>query len=634
MASWADIQKLASDLQRVQLSHESKKLSEVNCVEVLQKLISSRQINVVFTRDGHSYVTKQHLETEIKNECIAAGGRTPLTEIAVALNIDFDHIERAARHAVSNNDEFTLSNSELFAAEYVLRLRNELRELLDEHGSRTIAALCKHWELSPELLQSLLIEKLNSAEFRGVVDGDTIYTTSYLESKKMALRAVLIAITKTTPISVIQKRIGLTQKQFWIAYENLTAIGEIPGNLVGSRTSPACSYRPKVYDELVQSYILNQYRQNEYLQISTLKTLGVDSKSALEDVLGVGTVRNMISLHSIYLKNELLDQCIQAAREDMEKSGIVEVRQSLQSLSIPFDTVDEDCIGKKIVEADQSSNFANGFVFKSSILIDSLKSIDNQLEAKAQKEVEKLEKDKNKQGGSKQTGNVQTEADEWSDGKKGGKGGKKSSKGVKSGNKASAVAPNSPSMTVPRIDDEELRSWICESRTFPEELTDVLVEKLNQEAGAILCKKVQRIQASQVVANAANTKKSLTLIANKCRQIYNSFTVFEAATTSFAEPLGRDLRHYLLKTIGVDLALAILSYVTGVDNSLQTMKEKHREETIDALPEMIREPLRVLFLSVKSTDDDAIENFNNAVEDCSQPSVTSLNLRKPDKKKG
>ena len=81
MTSWADIQKLASDLQRVQLSHSSKKLvspeflfilttfffrlSEVNCIEVLQKLIASQQIDVVYTRDGHSYVTKKHLETEV-----------------------------------------------------------------------------------------------------------------------------------------------------------------------------------------------------------------------------------------------------------------------------------------------------------------------------------------------------------------------------------------------------------------------------------------------------------------------------------------------------------------------------------------------------------------------------------------
>lgn len=40
----------------------------MNCIEVLQKLIASHRIDVVYTRDGHSYVTKNHLETEVRGQ--------------------------------------------------------------------------------------------------------------------------------------------------------------------------------------------------------------------------------------------------------------------------------------------------------------------------------------------------------------------------------------------------------------------------------------------------------------------------------------------------------------------------------------------------------------------------------------
>ncbi|ULT92959.1 hypothetical protein L3Y34_002856 [Caenorhabditis briggsae] len=633
MTSWADIQKLASDLQRVQLTQSSKKLSEVNCIEVLQKLIASQQIDVVYTRDGHTYVTKKHLETEIKNECVAAGGRAPLTDIAVALNIDFDHIERTARLIVSSDDEFTLSNAELFATEYVHSLRNELRSLLDEQGHQTTAALCKHWNLSPELLQSLLIEKLSSTDFEGVVDGDTIYTSSFLDARQLVLRAVLVALTKVTPISTIQKRVGLTPKRFWIAFENLQALGEVPGTLIGSRTSPACSYRPKMYDYLVKTCVTNQYRQNEFLQMSTLKTLGLDSKTALEEVLGASEVKKLVNLNSIYMSKELMEQCVQTVQDDIQNSGIAEIRMSLQTLNLPLDTADEDLIGEKIASTEKDTNFSDGFVYNNSILTEALKSINTQIEAKAHQEVEKIDVEKKKQCGSKAPAKVQEDTDDWGDNKKGGKGGKKGGKGGKNGGGGGKGATSSVptgSGTV-QVNSEELEEWLRESQTVPEEILTVVVETLHQDATSALRKQVQEIQALQLVVNAANSKKSLSAIGDKCRQLYDSFNTFEAGTTSFADPLGTDLRQYLLKTVGVDLACAILSYAIGIDNVHQ-LKEKQRDETIESLPEMVREPIRALFASLKSTDEDAVEKFHDAVYDCSVPSATSLSLRKIDKK--
>ncbi|CAI2352218.1 unnamed protein product [Caenorhabditis sp. 36 PRJEB53466] len=632
MTSWADIQKLASDLQRVQLSQSSKKLSEVNCVEVLQKLIASQQIEVVFTRDGHSYVTKKHLETEIKNECIGAGGRAPLTDIAVALNIDFDHIERTARLIVANDDEFTLSNAELFATEYVHRLRNELRELLEEHGYQTTSALCKHWNLSPELLQSLLIEKL-PADFQGLVDGDTIYTSSFLTSRELVLRAVLVAITKVTPISYIQKRVGLTPKRFWIAFEHLQTIGEVPGYIVGSRTSPACSYRPKMYDFLVKSCVLNQFRQNEYLQISTLKTLGVEAKASLEEILGAGEVKQLTNLGSMYVTKGLLEQCVQAVQEDLQKSGISEVRLALQPLGLPLDTSDEDAIGERVADAEKEANFAEGFVFRAAILTEALKSIDAQIEKRAHSEVDRLEKEKKQGGGAgKQTAKATEETDDWGDIKKGGKGGKKGGKGGAKGKTSSAApATSSTASGAIHVSEEELGGWLRESKSVPEEILPVAVEKLTNEATTALRKKIQEIQALQLASSAASSKKSLVAMGDKCRQLYDSFNTFEAATTSFADPLGSDLRQYLLKSVGSELALALLSYATGVDNAHQ-LKEKQRDETIESLPEVLREPLRALFASLKSTDDGALDAFHDAIHDCSVPSATSLALRKTDKK--
>ena len=62
MSDWDEIQRLAADLQRVQSSSGSMKLSERNCVEIVSKLVSLGLIDVIYTTDGKEYLTHQQLQ--------------------------------------------------------------------------------------------------------------------------------------------------------------------------------------------------------------------------------------------------------------------------------------------------------------------------------------------------------------------------------------------------------------------------------------------------------------------------------------------------------------------------------------------------------------------------------------------
>lgn len=55
----------------------------------MSKLIASGDIQLYISSDGKEYVTKRHLLTEIRNECLNNGGRLGLTELATRLNVDF-----------------------------------------------------------------------------------------------------------------------------------------------------------------------------------------------------------------------------------------------------------------------------------------------------------------------------------------------------------------------------------------------------------------------------------------------------------------------------------------------------------------------------------------------------------------
>jgi hypothetical protein len=89
-------------------------LSEANCVEIIYTLINTNAINVVVTTNGKEYVSKKHLVTEVKNECLAAGGRINTTDLVPLLRIDLDHIETAASALTTDYpDEFVLCAGEL-----------------------------------------------------------------------------------------------------------------------------------------------------------------------------------------------------------------------------------------------------------------------------------------------------------------------------------------------------------------------------------------------------------------------------------------------------------------------------------------------------------------------------------------
>ena len=81
MATWEDIQKLQAELQRIQKSKTAQKLSERNCVEIVNHLMQTGAIDVLFTLDGKEYITPQQLDREIKEELNSQGGRLNIVEL-------------------------------------------------------------------------------------------------------------------------------------------------------------------------------------------------------------------------------------------------------------------------------------------------------------------------------------------------------------------------------------------------------------------------------------------------------------------------------------------------------------------------------------------------------------------------
>ena len=69
-----DVNALRALFQKVQESATAHKLSERNCVEIINKLTSLGLLEVIYTTDGREYLTPNQLEREIRDEVIVNGG--------------------------------------------------------------------------------------------------------------------------------------------------------------------------------------------------------------------------------------------------------------------------------------------------------------------------------------------------------------------------------------------------------------------------------------------------------------------------------------------------------------------------------------------------------------------------------
>ncbi len=74
MSEWNIVQQLAAEFQKLQASTGAQKLSERNCVEVVNKLVEMGLLDILYTVDGKEYITPQHLDREMRNELVASKG--------------------------------------------------------------------------------------------------------------------------------------------------------------------------------------------------------------------------------------------------------------------------------------------------------------------------------------------------------------------------------------------------------------------------------------------------------------------------------------------------------------------------------------------------------------------------------
>ncbi|CAH8657289.1 unnamed protein product [Schistosoma margrebowiei] len=276
MATWDEVRELANKLKETQNQPNICKLSDRTWVDIIQHLMSVNRLKLVFSTDGRSYLTRNELDKEIRDEVEAHSGRITLTELASNLDVDFDIIESRVTELITldaqNKSPCRLISipSEVVNSSYVRRVAHEILDRLEEHGQTSIGELTVIFNLPTTFLSSIM-QEYQSTLFHVHKYGEKYFTDTFLNATKAKIRGYFTGVIRPVTLSSVASKLQIPENLINSIVSSLISTGRLYGNLIAGRSG----FVPKCYTYAEDKYINSFYSQNGYIEWNYLKRLNI-----------------------------------------------------------------------------------------------------------------------------------------------------------------------------------------------------------------------------------------------------------------------------------------------------------------------------------------------------------------------
>uniref|UniRef100_A0A0N4ZNS8 E3 UFM1-protein ligase 1 homolog n=1 Tax=Parastrongyloides trichosuri TaxID=131310 RepID=A0A0N4ZNS8_PARTI len=647
MASWADIQKLAAELQLAQNIESEKKLSDVNVIEIVSKLRDLRMIDIVFTGDGKEYVTRKHLKNEIKNECVEKKGRISFDELVMNLNVEYEHITDAVRDITTNDNQFICHQSELYTKDFMDNLCIEISNKLDEFGTMSVLTLTKMFDLPTTIINNYIINEIGG-KINATRDGDQIYTRNYLIVQKVCIASIIGSLTKVIPIEQILDSISLSNTIFWGLWNELENEKLINGKVFGSKNVlKGTYYIPDCFTKLCNKYIKNKFDSDSLFEISILKKFFMANvDETFDTIYGKDfSKKNIVQLESIVIKNDKLEELVSEMKNEIKSNEYIYVLESInEKLSISLEEEDAEIIGQKylkpindfiLIHSDEGS-----LICYSKTLIDKirifLEPIVKELAGKEAPNLIITMKEQSKVGKQQQN----SDDEDWGTIKSGKGGKKKGGFSKKSSKKSKTPETHKTKIQLP---NKDLLLAINKENIAPKNIVDTIYKDISNGLEDLFNSEIEKTITSLSLSININQKRNRKLLEESARALYHSFCIFEQGTLFFTgmfynklfmlnifiDKTGSDLKDYLLKNTGIEFSNIILTIVSGIEDEDFTIASK-RDKVIKNMDcnDDVKEDIISLYSATNSGE---VDKFHEAVKVLGNKGGCGLVFDKPNK---
>lgn len=633
MADWNIIRQLAADFQRIQATSTTQKLSERNCIELVNKLIELKLIDVIYTLDGKEYITDKHLEKEILDELAAHGGRINIVDLQQILNVDLGYIEAKISELLKQDKTLLLVQGFLMNRTYLEKMCDEINDTLQEAGQLTVSDLTKEFGLPTGFLLEHIEASLGIRIMGRLdkTDSGVLYTESYVARYQARIRGQFSAITRPTPLGPIISQGNYHSKLFQSVLSDLVSSGQLLGSIHG-RAEKAV-YIPEIHIKLQNSWVDSFLASNGYIEYDAISRLGIDNP---QEYLNrrYGNQTKLLKLETCCV-GQLVTTRVEATLEEAQSSnGWVDVMTILPSPCTPAD-------GNKILLLF-SKSYPELLVFDMTIVASKtfvqacFELFQPLVTEKAQKisvtnaalcaelmspqvEAPRKEKkeEKRKKGGAEKKGQRGKEPDaELEDGDEGSR---------------KRVSKELQFMSTKEIAAFLMTKYPDCSEEFLTELAGSLYGRL-QDAYLHALKTL--VSTSNEGPSQVQQRKQHTNLQESIQGLWNSVKLFQKAIQLFEGDIASQLSKYLLRTHCTDLLNMVICYLSK-DKGIQLPEDhkltaKDRTTIILNLPEGMRKSLKANSIAVNGKD---VEDFLKQFEALCEEEFCGVMLKKLDKKK-
>uniref|UniRef100_A0A8C2NWZ8 E3 UFM1-protein ligase 1 n=1 Tax=Capra hircus TaxID=9925 RepID=A0A8C2NWZ8_CAPHI len=624
--AWEEIRRLAADFQRAQFAEATQRLSERNCIEIVNKLIAQKQLEVVHTLDGKEYITPAQISKEMRDELHVRGGRVNIVDLQQVINVDLTHIENRIGDIIKSEKHVQLVLGQLIDENYLDRLAEEVNDKLQESGQVTIAELCKTYDLPGNFLTQALTQRLGRI-INGHIDLDNrgvIFTEAFVSRHKARIRGLFSAITRPTAVNSLISRYGFQEQLLYSVLEELVNNGRLRGTVVGGRQDKAV-FIPDIYSRTQSTWVDSFLRQNGYLEFDALSRLGIPD--AMSYIKKRYKTTQLLFLKAACVGQGLVDQ-VEASVEEAISSGTwVDIAPLLpSSLSVEDAAILLQHVMRALSKQASAVVFSDTIVVSEKFINDCTDLFSELMHQKAEKEMKNnpvhliteedlkqisilesintSKKDKKDERRRKATGGGGGNAREY----KIKKTKKKGRKDDDSDDESSHTGKKKPEITFMFQDEIEdfLRKHLQDA---PEEFISELAEYLIKFC--LLIEVVQQIFKCAGQGSAKNTgKRTIKDLQEEVSNLYNNIRLFEKGMKFFTDDTQAALTKHLLKTVCTDITNLIFNFLASdlmmaVDDPA-TITSEVRKKILSKLSEETKVPLTKLH---NSLNEKSIEDF-------------------------
>uniref|UniRef100_A0A8C4LBQ7 E3 UFM1-protein ligase 1 n=1 Tax=Equus asinus TaxID=9793 RepID=A0A8C4LBQ7_EQUAS len=658
--AWEEIRRLAADFQRAQFAEATQRLSERNCIEIVNKLIAQKQLEVVHTLDGKEYITPAQISKEMRDELHVRGGRVNIVDLQQVINVDLTHIENRIGDIVKSEKHVQLVLGQLIDENYLDRLAEEVNDKLQESGQVTISELCKTYDLPGNFLTQALTQRLGRI-INGHIDLDNrgvIFTEAFVARHKARIRGLFSAITRPTAVNSLISKYGFQEQLLYSVLEELVNSGRLRGTVVGGRQDKAV-FVPDIYSRTQSAWVDSFFRQNGYLEFDALSRLGIPD--------AVSYIKKR------YKRQGLVDQ-VEASVEEAISSGTwVDIAPLLPS---SFSVEDAAMLLQQVMRA--FSKQASAVVFSDTVVVsekfinDCSDLFSELMHQKAEKEMKnnpvhviteedlkevsilesintskKDKKDERRRKATEGSGSV-----------RGGGGGnareykikktkKKGRKDDESDDESSHTVKKKPEITF--MFQDEIEDFLRKhTQDAPEEFISELAEYLVRPLNKTYLEVVRSVFMSSTSASGTGRKRTIKDLQEEVSNLYNNIRLFEKGMKFFTDDTQAALTKHLLKTVCTDITNLIFNFLASdlmmaVDDpatiTSETTCQRHnpkrmffllqvRKKILTKLPEENKVALSKLHSAL---NEKSIEDFLSCLDSAAE--ACDIMVKKGDKKR-